>query len=193
MEFLLKLCCKPILLKPNEIDSNELFDIQKSADNTLCMLSTSIPELESTLWRLLMQCFLGPTYDDAVVVLLRCLTHLASRKPSLEVCDAAFIRCLTLLATPLPGFRGTFLLNFLKNIKPCAVDRYKQVWDTKIPQLLKYLEQNYDNFNQEEWQDLVFDFLGIMLDTIKDQPCNEALILIARKQLTMYNSHNNNR
>ncbi|RZC37257.1 hypothetical protein BDFB_008476, partial [Asbolus verrucosus] len=189
MEFLLRLCCKPILIKNNEIDSGELFDIQKSADNTLCMLSTSVPDLESTLWQLLMQCFLGPAYDDAIVVLLRCLTHLASRKTTAEICDGAFIRCVTLLAMPLPGFRGTFLLNFLKNIRPCSVDGYKTVWDSKIPQLLKYLEQNYDNFHQLEWQDLVFDFLSILLETIQDQKFNESLISTARKQLDMYNNN----
>ncbi|EFA03008.2 maestro heat-like repeat-containing protein family member 1 [Tribolium castaneum] len=189
MEFLLKLCCKPANLKNNEIDGGELFDIQKSADNTLCMLSTSVPELESTLWSLLMQCFLGPSYDDAVVVLLRCLTHLASRKTTTEVCEGAFVRCVTLLAMPLPGFRGTFLLNFLKNIRPCDVERYKSVWDLKIPQLVKYLEQNYDNFNHLEWQDLVFDFLSILLESIKDQKFNETLILTARKQLEMYNNN----
>jgi hypothetical protein len=189
MEFLLRLCCKPVLTKNNEIDSGELFDIQKSADNTLCMLSTSVPELEPTLWHLLMQCFLGPAYDEAIVVLLRCLTHLASRKNTSEICDAAFVRSLTLLAMPLPGFRGTFLLNFLKNIRPCNVDRYKAVWDSKIPQLVKYLEQNYDNFHQLEWQDLIFDFLSILLEAVKDQKFNESLILTARKQLEMYNNN----
>ncbi|KAJ8979536.1 hypothetical protein NQ317_017684 [Molorchus minor] len=186
MEFILKMCCKQVVPKNCDIDAQELQDIQKSADNTLYMLSTSVPELENTLWNLFIFCFLGPGYDDAIVILLRCLTHLASKRENTKSCEAAFVRCLTLLANPLPNLRGTYLLNFLKNIKPCDVNSYKNVWDTKIPQLLKYLEQNYDNFSLVEWHDLLFDFLNIILENIKNDSFYEIVVYKARKQLGVY-------
>lgn len=186
MEFILKMCCKQNVPKNSDVSPHELADIQKSSDNTLYMLSTSVPELENILWVLLMQCFLGPVYDDAIVIILRCLTHLASKKDNVSSCEAAFVRCLGLLADPLPGFRGTFILNFLRNVKPCEIDSYKSVWDLKIPQLVKYLEQNYDNFNVLEWQDLLFDFLTLLLEAVKNESFVEILVFQSRKQLDSY-------
>lgn len=188
MEFVLKMCCKQILPKNIEIDNQELQNIQKSADNTLYMLSTSVPELEVVLWELLLKCFLASTYDDAIVILLRCLTHLASKKDKTESCEVAFVRCLALLANPLPNFRGCYILNFLKNIKPCNVDSYKSVWEGKLPQLIKYLEQNYESFNTLEWNDLLFDFLNILLETVNNESFVEIVVFKARKQLEIYNN-----
>lgn len=188
MEFILKMCCKQILPKNYIVDPQELENIQKSTDNTLYMLSTSVPELESILFDLLLKCFLNTIYDDAVVVILRCLTHLASKREKTECCETAFIRCLALLADPLPNFRGCFILNFLKNIKPCDVDSYKSVWDLKIPQLLKYLEQNFENINLAEWHDLVFDFLNLLLETTNNESFNEVIVSNAKKQLDVYSS-----
>ncbi|CAG9840062.1 unnamed protein product [Diabrotica balteata] len=188
IEFILKMCCKQILPKSIILDPQELDNIQKSTDNTLYMLSTSVPELESVLWNLLLKCFLNPAYDDAVVVILRCLTHLASKRDKVESCETAFVRGLSLLARPMPNFRGCFILNFLKNIKPCSVESYKIVWDGKIPQLLKYLEQNLENFNVIEWHDLVFDFLNILLETTSNESFNEIIVINAKKQLDIYSS-----
>ncbi|CAG9858443.1 unnamed protein product [Phyllotreta striolata] len=188
IEFVLKMCCKQVLPKNSIIDPQELENIQKSTDNTLYMLGTSVPELETVLWNLLLKNFLITTYDDAVVVIMRCLTHLASKKEKPECCDTAFIRCLALLADPLPNFRGCYILNFLKHIKPCAIDSYKAVWDVKIPQLLKYLEQNFENINFPEWHDLIFDFLNLLLETTNNESFNEIVVSNAKKQMDVYNS-----
>lgn len=190
MEFILKLCCKPTSNKHSDIDSQELWDIQKSADNTLYMLSTSITGLQDILWDLLLSCFLGHSYDDACIVLLRCLTHLASRKTDMENCEAIFIRCLALLVKPLAEFKGTFVLNFLKHVKLCKSVSYKSVFDSKIPQLLNYLEQNYDNFNESEWQDLILNFFTLVLEALKEPTFNETLVFKAKQQLLCYNQTN---
>lgn len=188
MEFILKLCCKQTSSpKHIDLDSQELWDLQKSADNTLYMLSTSIVDLQDTLWDLLVRCFLGHFYDDACIVLLRCLTHLASRKASMENCEAIFIRCLALTIKPLAEFRGTFVLNFLKHVKLSKDVSYKPVFETKIPQLLNYLEQNYDNFNENEWQDLILDFFTLVLETLKEPDFNDTLVFKAKEQLSYYN------
>lgn len=191
MDFVLKMCCKQILPKNGQIDSQELENFQKAADNTLYMLTTSVPELETVIWDLLLKRLLGSTCDDAIVITLRCLTHLASKRDqndSTNSSEVAFVRCLALLANPLPEFRGCFILNFLKHIRPCNITNYRSVWDTKIPQLIKYLEQNYENFNTSEWQDLLFDFLNILLETINNESFNEIIVFKARKQLEIYNN-----
>lgn len=189
MEFILKLCCRQTIPRNNEIDPQELWDIQKSADNTLYMLSTSVLDLQDTLWDLLLRCFLNHSYDDAKIVLLRCLTHLASKKTTMENCEAVFVRCLALLVRPLADFKGNFVLNFLKHVKLCKSGAYKTVFEAKVPQLLNYLEQNYDSLNDAEWQDLVLDFFTLVVETVKDDRFNEGLIQKAKEQLSYYNSN----
>lgn len=191
MDFVLKMCCKQILPKNIEVDPQELENIQKSADNTLYMLSTSVPELETILWDLLLKRLVGSSCDDAIVIILRCLTHLASKREQADpsnCCEVAFVKCLALLVNPLPEFRGCYILNLLKNIRPCNIKAYRSVWDTKIPQLVKYLEQNYEHFNTLEWQDLLFDFLNILLETVNNESFNEIIVFKARKQLEMYSN-----
>ncbi|XP_076271212.1 maestro heat like repeat family protein c11.1 isoform X2 [Rhynchophorus ferrugineus] len=191
LEFILKMCCKQLPTKNVDIEEHELQDIQKSADNALYMLTTSIPELEDTLWQLLLNCFLSSVYDNAIVILLRCLTYLASKKESTLNCEAAFVRCMILLSNPLPSLRGTYILNFLRNINPYSSPTYKSVWDVKLPQLLKYLEQNYDSLNLVEWQDLLFNFVNLLLETVKNEAFNEILLAKAKEQLALYNNARN--
>ncbi|KAI4464663.1 maestro-related heat domain-containing [Holotrichia oblita] len=182
--FIIKLCCKPSLSK--EGDFSEISDLQITADNTLYMLTTSVKELEASLWDLLLKCLFLPEFYEATIIILRCLTHLASRKMQKGPCEGAFIRSLALLAQPLPNFKGTFALNFLKNIKICDEEAAQAVWEAKIPPLLKYLEQNYDNFNSKEWEDLLFDFLSLLSETITDEAFKEGLIMKIKEQLPLY-------
>lgn len=145
MEFIVTLCAKQIGKEQNQ----DMQELKQTADNTLYLLSTSVPVLESTLWALLLQCFLSPEYEEANVILLRCLTYLASKGLAKEPSEAAFVRSLICLTKPTTNFKGTFALNFLRNIKPCSNEEYKPVWDTQIPHLSKYLEQNYDALNEK--------------------------------------------
>ncbi|GJQ85615.1 hypothetical protein Trydic_g20165 [Trypoxylus dichotomus] len=186
--FIIKLCCKPSLSK--EGDFSEISDLQITADNTLYMLTTSVKDLEASLWNLLLMCLFLPEYYEATIIILRCLTHLASRKVQKGPCDGAFIRCLALLAQPLPNFKGTFALNFLKNIRLCDDEASQAVWEAKIPPLLKYLEQNYDNFNTKEWEDLIFDFLSLLSESITDETFKEGLIMKVKEQLPLYSDKN---
>jgi len=184
MLFIIKLCRRQIIGK--EADFHDISELQMTADNTLYMLTTSVKDLESSLWNLLLDCLLSQEYNEASIIILRCLTHMASRKKEISTCEEAFVRCITLLAQPLPSFKGNFVLNFLKTIRPCEKDAYRSVWDQKVTHLLKYLEQNYDCFNEKEWEDLIFDFLSLLIESVKDEVFNESLISIIRKQLLLY-------
>ncbi|KAF5275577.1 hypothetical protein FQA39_LY06689 [Lamprigera yunnana] len=188
LEYIVKLCCKQVPPKNSQFDQQELADLQTSADNTLYMLSTSVLELEDILWNLLTKCLLISEYSESCVTILRCLTHLAARKDCKITSEAIFVRCLALLAQPLVNFRGTFILNFLKNIKLLQQDSYKTVWDAKVTQLIKYLEQNYDNFQYKEWEDFIFDFLSLLIQAVDNTEFNEALILDSKNQLPLYSN-----
>lgn len=188
LEFILKLCCKQAPNRYNQFTQQELCDLQTTADNTLYMLSTSVIELEDVLWNLLITCFLSLEYSESCITILRCLTHLAARKFSSETCVAAFVRCIALLAHPVTEFRGNFILNFWKNINLYQSASYKSVWEAKIAHLVKYLEQNYDNFQYKHWECLIYDFLDLSLQNINDDVFNENLILEAKKQLPLYST-----
>ncbi|KAK5646733.1 hypothetical protein RI129_005197 [Pyrocoelia pectoralis] len=188
LEFILKLCCKQIPNRYNHFSQQELSDLQTTADNTLFMLSTSVIELEDVLWNLLITSLLTLEYSESCITILRCLTHLAARKYSGDTCVAAFIRCIALLAHPVTEFRGTFILNFLKNINLYNGASYKNIWDAKVAHLIKYLEQNYDHFQHKDWEYLIYDFMGLVLENIKDDTFKESLILEAKKQLPLYST-----
>ncbi|XP_066159161.1 maestro heat-like repeat-containing protein family member 1 isoform X1 [Euwallacea fornicatus] len=191
LEFILKMCCRQSLPKNADVPLGELQEIQTSSDNALYVLTTTVPELESILWHLLLQCFLSTAYDDAIVILLRCLTYLASKKDPAHSSEAAFVRCMVLLSNPWPSLRGTFILNFLRNIAPCDTSLYKTVWDGKLPQLSKYLDQNYDGFNSVEWHDQLFDFINFLLENVNNGAFNEVLLSKAQSQLELYNNTRN--
>lgn len=190
LEVILKMCRKQIMIKTNEVHADELNDIRLSAENTLYMLSTSVQELDQNLWNLLMDSYLNINNDEITVILLRCLTHLASKR-EVNGCEEAFLKSLILLSCPVPSCRETFILNFLKNIKIYNNDAYKTVWDTKIPQLNKYVNQNYDNLTTNdlnEWHDLLYDFFTLTLDAVNDETFNKLLIEKATRQLKLYST-----
>lgn len=72
----------------------------------------------------------------------------------------------------------------------CKNVNYKPVFDSKIPQLLNYLEHNYDNFNEDEWQDLILDFFTLVLEALKEPTFNETVVFKAKQQLLGYNQSN---
>nr|XP_022903178.1 maestro heat-like repeat-containing protein family member 1 [Onthophagus taurus] len=187
--FIIKLTLKQLPYKEN--DFSEASDLQLTADNTLYMITTSVKDLEPTLWDLLLKCLFLHEYYEATIIILRCLTHLSSRKAETLSCEGAFIRSLAILAQPLPNFRGTFALNFLRNIKLFDKQALKSVWDIKIPQLLKYLEQNYDHFNDKEWEDLIFDFLHLLLENVEEEHFKEVLVEKIKEQLPLYDVRRN--
>lgn len=185
MDFILKLSCKQVVPKGLEVNSQNMWDLQKSADTTLLMLSTSVSTLETVLWDILLKCFITHRYEEAVVTVLKCLTHLASKRAVIDNDEAIVIRCFALLSNPLADFRGTLVLNFLKNLKLSKT----AILENKIMQLTNYLEQNYDNFNQNEWQDFLLGFLGRILENQDAPNYCQLLIEKTKEQLQLYNTN----
>lgn len=185
LEFIVRLCCKSCnMIKESE--QQDYLELQQSADNMIYMLCTSIKELERPLWDLLLQCFLSLEYTDATITILKCLGYIASKENIQENNISAFIRCLSLLSQPLLLFQGNYVLNFMKNIRVTVESSVKPVWDMKIQHLLKYLESNYENFNEKEWNEMIFDFLTLSLQIVKDVNYKNDLISKIKEQLLLY-------
>ncbi|XP_050312813.1 maestro heat-like repeat-containing protein family member 1 isoform X2 [Anthonomus grandis grandis] len=189
LEFILKMCCKQKLNPKNAPYSpQELQDTQQSADNALYVLTTSSEtDLEDVLYQLLLKSFLNTLYDDAIVIILRCLTYLASKRERTERFEERFVRCMVLLSSPIPQCRGTFILKYLKHLAPGDLPLYKQVWDSKLPHLQKYLDQNFDGFNVLEWHELLFDFVNLLQQSNGGNESRGELVLTkAQEQLEFY-------
>lgn len=188
IEFILKLCCKQTFIRNIEINSEDLQDLQKSAGTTLHMLTTSLPALHDILWKVLLKCFICHMYEEAYIVILRCLTTLASKQNYIRDRNEEILtRCLALLSNPLVDLRGMYVMKFLRNIKLNEDALWKtSVLENKLTQLENYLDQNHENFNQNEWQDLVLDFLAVIVDNSKEVNYCEVVIKKMEEQLDYY-------
>lgn len=191
IEFILKLCSKQILTKHVDVSADDLYDLQKSASTTLYMLSTSLPALQDVLWKVLLNCFVNHKYEEAYIVLLRCLTNLTSKNNYIkDRNEELLIRCFALLSNPLIDFRGSYVLKFLRHIKLNQSALHKiSVLESKLTQLESYLEQNHENFNQNEWQDLILNFLALVVDNSTDTNYCELIIKKTEEQLVYYSTH----
>lgn len=184
VEFIIKLSQLQSTVKETVL--NELTDLRSAADNALFMLCTSVPDLETILWHLLAKCFLSPEYIGAQMIILRCLTHLASKAKYKEYGDGIFVRCLVMLACPVNEFRGTYVLNFLRHTTMFEKEATKSVWTLKTTQLLKYLESNYDVLNEKEWELMLLDILNDLIKMEDDEGLSLTLVTKMREQLAFF-------
>lgn len=171
-----------------DVSIEDLYDLQKSASTTLYMLSSSLPTLQDVLWKVILKCFIGHTYEEAYIVILRCLTNLVSKSDYIkEKNEELLIRCFALLSNPLTDFRGTYVLKFLRYVRLNQNALYKtSVLENKLAQLQNYLDQNHENFNQNEWQDFVLDFLALLVDNSTEVNYCELIIKKTEEQLAYY-------
>lgn len=204
--FILKLCCTPNVINSKgaqDFDSNEWYEMIRSCDNSLYLLTNTVIELENTLWVLFLESILSKDYTEACCTLLKCLTNLALRKKeslkigseigpdiqNLPSPESIFARCVTLLSYPLNANRGSYILNFLKNFA-CYVHKHLQaLWDIQIPILLKYLEQNSDNWKQQQWEDRVLEFLTCTIKEVDELRWTESLTSKFMEQVPLYHDN----
>lgn len=186
IEFILRICCKQTAPKNAEAPA-DLWELQKSAGTTLYMLSTSLPALQDVLWNVLLNCFINHQYEDACVVMLRCLTYIASKNAhNASRSEETLVRCLALLADPLPDLRGTSVLKFLGYVKLSRDAAQTCVLENKLVQLQNYLEQSFENLNRDEWQGLVLDFLALIVENSAVARYSQVLLEKMELQLRHY-------
>lgn len=208
--FIIKLCCTPNVINPKgvqDIDSNEWYEMIRTCDNSLFLLTNAVLELENTLWKLFLDSLLNKEYTEACCTLLKCLTSLAQRKretlqigsgfdeemgpniSDLPKPESIFARCITLLSAPLNANRGTYILNFLKNYAPFINKHLQALWDSQIPQLLRYLEQNSDKWKVQMWEDRVHEFLTYTIKEVDELRWTEALASKFVEQVPLYSEN----
>lgn len=206
ISFIIKLCCTPNAVNAKgvqDLDSTEWFEMIRTCDNSLFLLTSTVIELENTLWKLFLESLLNKDYNEACCVLLRCLTNLALRKkealkigsdigPNLSnipSSETIFARCITMLSSPLNANRGTYILNFLRNYVLHVHKHLQALWDLQIPQLLKYLEQYTDTWDNKIWEDKVLEFLTCTIKEVDEIKWTETLASKLMEQVPLYNDN----
>lgn len=204
--FIIKLCCTPNVVNSKgmqDFDSNEWYEMIRTCDNSLYLLTNAVLELENTLWKLFLDSLLNKEYTEACCTLLKCLTSLSQRKketlqigseigpdiPDLPSPESIFARCITLLLTPLNANRGTYILNFLKNYSPFVHKHLQALWDVQIPQLLRFLEHNIDKWKVQLWEDRVLEFLMYTIKEVDELRWTESLAVKLMEQVPLYSEN----
>lgn len=204
--FVIKLCCTPNIINSKgtpDIDSTEWFEMIRTCDNSLFLLTSTVLELENILWRLFLESLLNKEYTEACCTLLRCLTNLATRKKeaikihsgdeqqitNIPTAESILARCFTLLSCPLNANRGTYILNFLRNYALHVNKHLQALWDSTIPQLLKYLEQNSDKWNNKNWEEKVLEFLANTIKEVDEIKWTENVTAKFMEQVPLYNDN----
>ncbi|ESO87809.1 hypothetical protein LOTGIDRAFT_234834 [Lottia gigantea] len=68
--------------------------------------------------------------------------------------------------------RGLHVLSLMKGISPNLHESLVELWDTVIPKLLQYLEDNLDDeekWSQKNWEDLLLKMLSKSLDVVDNE------------------------
>ncbi|XP_068084667.1 maestro heat-like repeat-containing protein family member 1 [Anabrus simplex] len=199
IEFIVKHCC-PVASKGMESNSIREEFLQTCA-NTLYLLATTVPQVEETLWPLLLQFFLASQYTAACSDIARCLAHLASKhkeehnfaenstKNPQEIPGPYLVlgRCLALLGSPIDSNRGIYVLNFMKKYAPNVNRHLKPLWEQRIPELVAQLEgYSQDDWQDQVWEDLVLEFVSATLSEVDEEKWTLGLGVKLMEQLPLY-------
>ncbi|RMX49356.1 hypothetical protein pdam_00014787 [Pocillopora damicornis] len=208
VEFIVKQCAlsdEEKTRRPTDADSITPQALQKMCENILFLLTTTVDVMEPVLWPFLLECLVPETFTQAMNPLCRCICHLATKKREEEAADfsidfdakpnmpkpAAIIsRLLVMAGCPLPGSgRGDNVLKLLKVLAPILQPNLVEMWDTVIPKLMQYLEENTEDkekWSQKAWEDLVLKFVSKSVDEVDSEEWVCSLGTEMAKQISLY-------
>eukprot|EP00795_Rhopilema_esculentum_P001016 gene1016-15340_t len=178
VEFIARQCSLAVS-SVSDAKSSDLNGLKLLCENILHLLTTTVEIMEEVLWPYLLQLLVPVQYTEASACLCKSLSFLATKKREEESADyqidfaqqvniprppAIIARLIVLAGYPHNGNgRGAPILKLLQamslNLHPAIVE----MWDTVIPKLFQYLEENsteMDNWNQKAWEDLILKTLS---------------------------------
>ncbi|KAJ7383167.1 Mroh1p [Desmophyllum pertusum] len=162
--------------------------LQRMCENILYLFTTTVDVMEQVLWPFLLECLVPEPFTHAMNPLCRCICHLATKKREEQAADftidfdlktnvprpvAMISRLLVMSGCPLSGGgRGDHVLKLLKALSPILQPSLVEMWDTVIPKLIQYLEENSEDkekWNQKAWEDLVLKFVSKSVDEVDSE------------------------
>ncbi|XP_033117617.1 maestro heat-like repeat-containing protein family member 1 isoform X2 [Anneissia japonica] len=207
VEFIVKLCVyqEPIPLKKPDPEHVSNASLRLMCENVLHLISTTIECMESVLWPYLLEFLIPPQYTTALGPICRNLASLAAKKREEQSFDymidfeertniprpaEIIARLMVLSGRPEESNnRGINTLKLMQALSPNIEASIVDLWDTIIPKLVQYLEDNLDDpdkWSQKAWEDLLLKLLSKTLDEVEDEEwvCN--LGVEFGKQVSLY-------
>ncbi|KAK2550462.1 Maestro heat-like repeat-containing protein family member 1 [Acropora cervicornis] len=208
VEFIVRQCAisdEEKTRRPTDADAISPQELQKMCQNILYLLTTTVDVMEPVLWPYLLECLVPEPFTFAMSSLCRCIDHIAAKKREEQAEDfaidfevktnipkpvAIISRLLVMSGRPLPGgCRGLHALKLLKDLAPILEPSFVEMWDTVIPKLMQYLEENSDskdNWKQKTWEDLVLKFVSKSIDEVDSEIWTCSLGAEMTNQIPLY-------
>lgn len=157
-------------------------ELRMICDNILNLMTTTIADMIPVLWPYLFETLVDPKFVESTAVVCKNLHHIATIKREADAPDylidfdravnlpkpaQIIARLLVQLNQPHKrGQLGMRILSLLQSIGPILHPSISDMWDTTLPRLVAYLENNADGptWNAQKWEDLV---LRLLSETIK--------------------------
>lgn len=211
VEFIVKQCAVNVddekSRKPSDADSVSLKAIQLMCENILRLITTTIEIMECVLWPYLLEFIVPEEYTNAMGAVCQNVGYLASKKRTQDTDDfkidfaglvnlpkpvAVLARLLIMAGHPLVGKeRGIHVLGLLKDMSPNIHSDIEELWDTVIPKLIEYIEENKEDeekWNQKSWENLLLKFFSKTLDEVDDEAFSIAVGMELGAQVPLYNN-----
>jgi len=202
IDFIVKLCAE------NDRNSNNNNNNTGSAaepmavmgDSILQLLTNTVSGVETVLWPFLLEYINQEEFTFAVSAVTKSLAVISKKKQINEEADfmvdfsqlqfcsnpvTLFARLLVLASNPQIDKRGTHILNFLKSFAANIHPGLKELWDSRFPLLLHYLEQ-HESVEQLQWHNWLLDLLGDSLAKIDGEEWSRRMAVSLVEQFTMY-------
>lgn len=193
IEFIIRQCSLQKETQPptqKRVDPEQIHNetLRAMCENVLHLITTTISNMELVLWPFLLE-FLGPVqYTRAMGAVCKNAAHIASKKRDAQDEDymiefdenanipkphALVARLLVGAGLPMNGRgRGVHCLNLLQSLSPNIHENVVDMWDTVIPKLIQYLEDNLDDeekWSMKSWEDLLLKMLSKTLDEAESE------------------------
>ncbi|XP_072169220.1 maestro heat-like repeat-containing protein family member 1 [Diadema setosum] len=169
-----------------EYVSNEA--LRAMCENVLHLITTTIASMEEVLWPFMLEFVALPQYTDGIMPLCHNLAYIAAKKREAQDEDyqidfetqvnipkpcAIISRLMVLAGRPDNGRkRGVHVLRLLEGLGPILNENIADMWDTVIPKLIQYLDDNLDDpdkWSQKSWEDLLLKLLSKTLDDAQNE------------------------
>ncbi|KAK3746766.1 hypothetical protein QZH41_013595 [Actinostola sp. cb2023] len=216
LELIIKLCSlscgekqQPRLNDPDPVSSRSL---RLMSENILYLLTTTVDVMETVLWPNLLEFLIPEQFTNGIGVVCKSLAYIAAKKREQEAADyiidfdvqrnvpqpaAIIARLIVMCGHPMEGGgRGIHVLKLLMALVPILHKDLVDMWDTVIPKLIQYIEENTEDpekWNQKAWEDLVLKLLSKSLDEVDSEEWVCAVGHEMGSQLALYSNRSNDK
>lgn len=190
--------------KKADPDPVPLSELRHVCDHILNLFTTTIPCMEKVLWPAMFEALLPDKYTEGLSTVLKCLAHIANNKRAnndpeflinfeehvnLPKPPEIIVRLLVLLNAPHKrGQLGQQILAFMKASGPLLQPSIVSLWDSTLPKLGTYIEENADEWDQNAWEDLILRLLAESIKATGDEGFTKELADYLSQHLTMYSN-----